>query len=485
MADQNHGFTRLELKIIEFAERVTSGFSILGCAFVIVTFVSMKIFRKPINRLVFYATFGNLATNLATMISRNGITGGYDAPICQIQAFLIQMCMPADTLWMFSMALNVYLTFFHRFSGEQLIALEPYYLAFNYGVPFIPAIAFVFIRTEEHGHIFGDATLWCWVRTEWSFLRVATFYGPVWVILISTMVIYIIVGKIVFENQARFRELSKIASRNQANLAAAAVAAGADPSILEQGFGSRATDVTATSRSCGSHASPAQCKAASCTVKVEASSRGSRGSRFRRSKEKKEVSSADRAAWSYLKCALLFFTAMVITWVPATTNRVVSLFNPKINSFGLYFVEALLLPLQGFFNCMIYISISTDACNYLRPHCKRMFIMIILTPIKYVIVLPFVFVFIKPLRYLTGLSLPIPLEHLTIPPKPHRTGAPASHSVRPTLPLPSSSEHAARRYKGYIEPIRPDEIEDYERLHKKLGISPEPGSSTGSSSYIK
>lgn len=91
MADQNHGFTRLELKIIEFAERVTSGFSILGCAFVIVTFVSMKIFRKPINRLVFYATFGNLATNLATMISRNGITGGYDAPICQIQAFLIQM----------------------------------------------------------------------------------------------------------------------------------------------------------------------------------------------------------------------------------------------------------------------------------------------------------------------------------------------------------------------------------------------------------
>lgn len=124
------------------------------------------------------------------------------------------------------------------------------------------------------------------------------------------MVIYIIVGKIVFENQARFRELSKIASRNQANMAAAAVAAGADPSMLEQGLGSS----TATSRSCGSHANPAQCKAASCTVK-EASSRGSRGSRFRRSKEKKEVSSADRAAWSYLKCALLFFTAMVITWV--------------------------------------------------------------------------------------------------------------------------------------------------------------------------
>lgn len=55
------------------------------------------------------------------------------------------------------MALNVYLTFFHRYSGEQLIALEPYYLAFNYGVPFIPAMAFIFAHTEERGHIFGDA----------------------------------------------------------------------------------------------------------------------------------------------------------------------------------------------------------------------------------------------------------------------------------------------------------------------------------------
>lgn len=112
-----------------------------------------------------------------------------------------------------------------------------------------------------------------------------------------------------------------------------------------------------------------------------------------------------------------------------------------------------------------------------------MFFMIILTPIKYVIVLPFVFIFIKPLRYVTGFSIPIPLEHSTIPPRPQRAGAPASRSVHPMPPSDGSSEMAPKRYKGYVEPIRPDEMEDYERLHKKLGISPEPGSSTGSSSY--
>ncbi|OBT61292.1 hypothetical protein VE03_09587 [Pseudogymnoascus sp. 23342-1-I1] len=456
MTGKKVAFTHIELKAIEYAERVTSAFSIGGCFFVIVTFTAMKIFRKPINRLVFFATFGNLATNVATLISRSGIWAGNDSAMCQIQAFLIQTFMPADALWMLSMALNVYLTFFHRYSGDDLIALERYYIAFNYGVPLVPALVFVFTSTEERGRIFGDATLWCWVNVRWNTLRIATFYGPVWVVLLTTMGIYIVVGKVVFENQARFRELSKIASRNQANMAAAAIAAGADPSNLEQGLGSRTTEVSVTSMAC-SHRNRLHCKLASCTVKVETSTSS------RSTKGKKEVSSADRAAWSYLKCALLFFTAMIVTWVPATTNRVVTLVDPTIVSFGLNFTEALLLPLQGFFNCMIYISISTDACNYLRPHCKRMFRMIFITP--------FVVVFIKPLQRALGRD--IPLEDLT--PRPADPNVPHSYG--------SSQMAPPRRFpRGYVHPIQPEELEDYERLHKKLNISPEPGSSAGDSS---
>ena len=29
-------------------------------------------------------------------------------------------------------------------------------------------------------HIYGNATLWCWIDSEWDYLRIATFYGPVW-----------------------------------------------------------------------------------------------------------------------------------------------------------------------------------------------------------------------------------------------------------------------------------------------------------------
>lgn len=72
-------------------ERVVSIFSILGIFFILVTFYFLSSFNKPINRLVFYASFGNLGMNIACLISEDGIYAGPLSPLCQFQAFLIQM----------------------------------------------------------------------------------------------------------------------------------------------------------------------------------------------------------------------------------------------------------------------------------------------------------------------------------------------------------------------------------------------------------
>jgi hypothetical protein len=79
-----------EARSIVIAERVSSIFSVAGAFFIIITFLCDPRFRKPINRLVFYASWGNLFANVATLISRSGITLGVDAPLCQFQGFLIQ-----------------------------------------------------------------------------------------------------------------------------------------------------------------------------------------------------------------------------------------------------------------------------------------------------------------------------------------------------------------------------------------------------------
>jgi hypothetical protein len=77
---------------VEIAERVSSVFSVIGALFIIFTFLCDSNFRKPINRLVFYASWGNLFATVATLITREGIRQGADGPLCQFQAFLIQWC---------------------------------------------------------------------------------------------------------------------------------------------------------------------------------------------------------------------------------------------------------------------------------------------------------------------------------------------------------------------------------------------------------
>lgn len=79
-----------QLDIFSIIERTCSVFSLLGCGFIIATFCMSKAFHKPINRLVFYASFGNAITNVATLMARSYI-GDTNSAGCQLQAFLIQM----------------------------------------------------------------------------------------------------------------------------------------------------------------------------------------------------------------------------------------------------------------------------------------------------------------------------------------------------------------------------------------------------------
>lgn len=70
----------------------------------------------------------------------------------------------------------------------------------------------------------------------------------------------------------------------------------------------------------------------------------------------------DNAAWAYTKCAILFFSAMLITWIPSTANRVHSLIHGK-SSLPLEYMSAFVLPLQGCWNCVIYVITSRAACR--------------------------------------------------------------------------------------------------------------------------
>lgn len=90
-----------KIMAIEISTRTTSVFSVLGSSFIITTFLWFPFFRKPINRLVFYATWGNLLANVATLMSTSGIPKDptQRSSLCEFQGVLIQWFMMADSLW--------------------------------------------------------------------------------------------------------------------------------------------------------------------------------------------------------------------------------------------------------------------------------------------------------------------------------------------------------------------------------------------------
>ncbi|KAJ5562382.1 hypothetical protein N7461_001143 [Penicillium sp. DV-2018c] len=364
---------------ISATERVCSTISLVGTFVIVTTFIWSPTFRKPINRLVFYASWGNIMANIATIISSDGIHSGVDSSLCQFQGFLIQWFMPADALWTFAMACNVYLTFFHKYNSEQLRHLEWKYVLCCYGVPFVPAFAYFFIQTQARGHIYGSAILWCWISIQWDFLRIAVFYGPVWFVISLTFAIYLRAGTVIYQKRRQLRDLG-----------------GIDSEIAPESPFAMLTGIQVT-REIACHTPERRSFSESCprglpspsnafrqyTVTIEGGSTANQVQESRprigpsplqhghsvksarsdhdSQSQRRTSTDASSATWAYTKYAMLFFIALLVTWVPSTINRVYSLARPNDFNFSLNYASSFVLHLQGFWNSLIYISISWPA----------------------------------------------------------------------------------------------------------------------------
>lgn len=77
------------------------------------------------------------------------------------------------------------------------------------------------------------------------------------------------------------------------------------------------------------------------------------------------------AMLSYTKVAVLFFIAMMMTWIPSSANRLYSVIYDGEVSLFLEQFSAFVLPLQGLWNAVIYAATSMDACKSLYRQIKE------------------------------------------------------------------------------------------------------------------
>ncbi|KAJ9420071.1 G-protein coupled receptor 1 [Fusarium oxysporum] len=286
------GLSTNDVKLITIIQQVCSVLSLVGCLFIITTFCLCDAFHKPINRLT--------------------------------QAFLLHTFVGADALWTLAMAINVYLAFYYRFDAQRLRKMELPYLLLCYGIPFLPAFIFIFVKNGDGVRVYGSAVQWCWITSSWDTLRIATFYGPIWVIIAITLAIYIRSGSTIYRKRQQL--------------------------LKAQGSGSGVTV-----HAIGEHAEPQPPQPIARVT-----------STMPQPVQRPAVRPSNdvyRAAWAYTKVAMLFFAVILITWIPSSANRMYSHIHPSEVSKPLQFMSATVLPLQGFWNAVIYAVTSWAACK--------------------------------------------------------------------------------------------------------------------------
>lgn len=284
------------------------------------------------------------------------------------------------------MAINVYMTIFRNYNAEQLKRLEWKYHLMAYALPFAVSLSCLLVETSARGKIYGPAILWCWIDLKWVALRIALCYGPSWLCIIAAWAIYIAAGRAIFVKRRQLRAFSAhnrpqiIAVENPftsfktTEVLITSELADIKPSKYSNIFDKIDDKGRPTSQTPGLGQYTVTINSAPMSPEPSSPSLGSRPGSSPTSdkilqqlqqRKNRAAMDANTAAWGYTKCAILFFISLLVTWVPSSVNRVYSLVHPDLISVPFTYASAVVLPLMGFWNFVIYVTTSWSACRLL------------------------------------------------------------------------------------------------------------------------
>ncbi|KAI1190923.1 hypothetical protein F5B17DRAFT_427015 [Nemania serpens] len=381
-----------QIETIVLFERLGAAFSLVGVVSIFVAFAMFKRLRTVPNTFIIFASVANVGASVACLIGYSGILAGSTSPLCQVQAFLFELFMQSDPWWSFAMAVNVYMVFFFSANPNNFLRYWYAYFIVCYGIPLVPALWLLVVRDEAGRGVYGDATIWCWIDRDWSDLRIYTYYLPIWVCIVLSSFIYVAVGYYVFKHRNQLRNLSlssptgdppEARDSGEKNLFTNAAVMGTTNRQVRQvttinteseqaarplsgtsslnWFKYPAEDQTNPDRQAGaSTPAPMATTVTSITAEPQVQIKDSFQRRVRESFNRwcSKFSHMDPVKLAYLRTSFVFAVSVLITWTPSSINRVHDIVNPKEFSYPLNLASAIVLPLQGLWNAVIFFSTS-------------------------------------------------------------------------------------------------------------------------------
>ncbi|KPM45392.1 hypothetical protein AK830_g1221 [Neonectria ditissima] len=392
-----------QVDILITIERTGAGCSMTAIALTVLSYWRFKKLRTTPNLFLLFASLANAGASTASMMGYDGLEKGEDSALCQAQAFIFEWFMQSDPWWSLAMAVNVFLVFFFNASPRTFRKYAWVYCVVCFGGPMIPAVVLISIRVPNRGLIFGDAALWCWIGTDWSLVRLYSYYIPIWFCILSSIFIYIAVGYHVFHHRNQLRNLAGEhwdkgnGSSLEPNSGSANMCSSEEHLTQRPDFyGTAVTEVQITSdysrpRDYPGHTIPPTIhlgsspnRARSWAMPLEGGDLegniGQKPQRFEtvctsdriphpqltvitrlravKSNASLKLKRLDPIKMAYLRTSFIFGFAVLITWIPSSINRLYSLTHDNHISFSLSVASGCVLPLQGVWNAIIYFTTS-------------------------------------------------------------------------------------------------------------------------------
>lgn len=186
---------------------------------------------------------------------------------------------------------------------------------------------------------------------------------PVWICILIAVIIYIRVGVEIFRTRSQLRALDNSSGQQEYEQ---------PKSQVEPFTGLRTTEVEVTHDEFlqGELAPPLPIYSQEkknptmnrYSITISSPDRIAPGT-TKRSNLLTRPNNMDKIKWAYTKVAMLFAISIFITWVPSSINRIYGLRYHKEPSFPLNIGSAIVLPLQGFWNTVIYFTTSISVCK--------------------------------------------------------------------------------------------------------------------------
>ncbi|SPQ18475.1 5e9f199e-d259-43c8-855c-898ba664a14d [Thermothielavioides terrestris] len=402
--------TAAERDTIQHIERLGAAISLFGVCLIFLTYGAFKRVRTVPNTFIFFASIANVGASIACLIGYAGLAAGDSSALCQAQAFLLEMFMQSDPWWSFAMAVNVYMVFFMSYPPNDLHKHLWLYCLICFGIPAIPALICLFYAPNGQ-RIYGNATLWCWISDSYSQLRIFTYYLPIWACISLSAVIYVAVGYHVFRQRNQLRNLTL---SNQAKDVYGTELSNAIEK-KQQAYGTVTTEVRVTAESSGSQTPPSTPEGSIAPVLHRAQTPAARPDPwglppFDSADDYEadpispttiittatvtaihppgptppspasppsdharpplpppplqlplfaaKLANLDPIKLAYLRTSFVFALSILVTWTPSSINRVYALAYPQRASYALNLAGAVVLPLQGLWNAVIFAATS-------------------------------------------------------------------------------------------------------------------------------